>query len=350
MGQGKNAVESRARWVSRGWIAVRIALACLAFVALRRELAHVSAAEVLSAIEGFGLIRVVAAVMVAAASFLTIGIFELMALRDTARYEIGEPKWKVPARVALMTAFVSNALSQTIGLAVLTGSAIRMRAYSRYRLGAGAVARVSGFVTITATLGLLAAGAVALMQSPAVLPAGFGVSLKMFGVALSIPAIAYMAWALIGKGTIGRNGWRMHPPSRGVALAQVVLSVTDWLLTGTVLFVLLPASATIGFPAFLGIYLVAQTAGVVSHVPGGFGIFEGAFITLLTMSDPAVSAGVVAASLVVYRVVYYLLPLAIAMVIAAIADLRATHPIIVINTARPAASNGQVIPERVNAA
>jgi phosphatidylglycerol lysyltransferase len=349
VGHEKNAVDEKARWVSRAWIAVRVALAGLAFVALRRELANVSATEVLTAIEGFGLIRVIAAVLVAAASFLTIGIFELMALRDTARYEVGPPKWKVPAGVALMTSFVSNALSQTIGLAVLTGSAIRMRVYSRYRMGAGAVARVSGFVTITATLGLLAAGAVALVQTPASLPPRIGVSLKMFGIALSIPAVAYMGWALIGKGTIGRNGWRMHPPSRRVAVAQVVLSVADWLLTGAVLFILLPASSTIGFAAFLGIYLVAQTAGVVSHVPGGFGVFEGAFISLITLSDPTLSTGVVAASLVVYRVVYYLLPLAIAMVIAAVADLRATQPVIVLATARPAASAG-LLPKRVNVA
>lgn len=349
MGHQKSANENKARWVSRGWIAVRIALACLALFALRRELAHVSAAEVLSAIKGFGMLRVLAAVLATAASFLTIGIFEMMALRDTARYEIGEPKWRVPARVAIMTAFVSNALSQSIGLAVITGSAIRMRVYPRYRLGAGAVARVSGFVTITATLGLLAAAAVALVESPAVLPARFGMSLRMFGVALSIPALAYMGWALIGKGTIGRNGWRMHPPPRRIALAQVTLSVMDWLLTGTVLFILLPASAMIGFAAFLGIYLVAQTAGVVSHVPGGFGVFEGAFITLLTMSNPTLATSVVAGSLVVYRVVYYLLPLAIAMVIAAVVDFRATPQVIVLTTDRPAVAAG-LIPERVNAA
>lgn len=304
--------------------------------------------EVVDAIEGFGLKRILAALTISAASFLTIGLWELMALRDTARYEIADPKWRVPARVALMTSFVANALSQSIGLAMLTGSAVRMRVYARYRLGAGAVARISGFVTITATLGLLAAGAVALVQSPAVLPARFGVSMRLFGLALSIPAVAYVGWALIGKGTIGRNGWRMHPPSRRLAFAQVSLSAIDWLLTGTVLYVLLPPSATIGYAAFLGIYLVAQTAGVVSHVPGGVGVFEGAFISLLTISDPSLSKGVIAASLVVYRIVYYLLPLAIAMVIAAVADMRAKPPVIAIATTRPPAPTG-LVPERVNA-
>ncbi|HUQ48428.1 MAG TPA: hypothetical protein VM053_09325 [Gemmatimonadaceae bacterium] len=347
--EGKSADTNRARWGNRAWIAVRIALACLAFVALRRELANVSAEEVIGAITGFGLPRILAAVAIAAASFLIIGIFELMALRDAARYEISEPLWKVPARVAMLTSFVANAFSQSIGFAVLTGSAVRMRVYARYRVGAGAVARISTFVTITATLGLLAAGAVALVESPAVLPERFGGSMKLFGVALSIPAIAYIAWALIGRGTIGRNGWQMHPPSRRLAFAQVSLSVFDWLLTGTVLFALLPPSVTIGYATFLGIYIVAQTAGVASHVPGGVGVFEGAFISLLTMSDPTLSKGIVAASLVVYRVVYYLLPLAIAMVIAAVSDLRALQPVIAIKTTRPAAPGG-LVQERVNAA
>lgn len=347
--EDKSATTGRARWVSWAWTAIRIALACLAFVALRRELANVSAGEVVNAIEGFGVARILAALIIAAASFLTIGIFELMALRDAARYELGDPGWNVPARVALLTSFVANAFSQSIGLAVLTGSAIRMRVYSRYKVSAGAVARISTFVTITATLGLLAAGAVALFESPAVLPARFGGSMKMFGLALSIPAIAYIAWALVGRGTIGRNGWRMHAPSRTLALAQVSLSVTDWLLTGTVLYVLLPPSATIGYAGFLGIYIVAQTAGVASHVPGGVGVFEGAFISLLTMSDPALSKGIVAASLVVYRVVYYLMPLVTAMIIAAIADLRARQPVISIATTRTAPS-GSFVPERVNAA
>lgn len=336
------------RWVRRSWVAARVLLACLALVAVRRELAHVSATEVFAAIEGFGLARIVAALVLAAASFLTLGIFELLALRDAATYETGA-KWQVPVRVAIITSFVANAFSQTIGLAVLTGSAIRMRVYSRYDLGAGAIARISTFVTITATLGLLAAGAVALVQTPATLPPRFGVSIKLFGVLLSIPAIAYIGWALIGKGTVGRNGWRMHPPSRRLALLQIGLSVTDWLLTGTVLFVVLPPSSTVGYAAFLGIYLVAQTAGVVSHVPGGVGVFEGAFISLLTMSDPTLDKGIVAASLVVYRMVYYLIPLAAAIVIAAVGDWRASRPVITIKTTIPAKPTG-LIPERVNAA
>ncbi|MEP6507580.1 MAG: lysylphosphatidylglycerol synthase domain-containing protein [Gemmatimonadales bacterium] len=322
--------EKEKRWIPGAWIAVRVALACLAFIALRRELVRVSASDIRHAIATFGPGSVVAALICAGASFLTLAIFEVLALRDAAAYEGGESARTVPARVAIVTSFVSNALSQSIGFAVLTGSAIRMRVYSRYSLSAAAIARISTFVTITATLGLLAAGAVAMFETPAAIPTRFGVSLRVFGVALSIPAIAYLLWAMVGRGTIGGATWFIRPPSRRLALAQVTLSVIDWLLTGTVLFVLLPSSTTVGYAAFLGVYLVAQTAGVVSHVPGGFGVFEGAFISLLSVSDPGMNASVVAASLVVYRIVYYLLPLIIAMVIAGVVDVLARKPVIVL--------------------
>lgn len=321
------------RWAPRVWLALRICIALLALFALRRELSHVSLADVGRQIVDFGWRPIVAALVCAAGSFLTLGVFEVMGLRDTAGYDDSRAARKVPARVAFITSFVANAFSQSIGLAVLTGGAVRVRAYSRYGLTGIAIARISAFVTITATLGLLAAGAVALLESPASLPGRFTISLRAFGLILSLPAVAYVGWALIGRGNIGGKRWSMRPPTRRMAFAQVALSVFDWLLTGTVLFALLQASTQIGYFGFLGIYLVAQTAGVVSHVPGGFGIFEGAFLSLLSTTSAGPGASVLAASLVMYRVIYYLVPLVVAMVIAGLADLR-FKGIMKIHTAR----------------
>lgn len=80
-------IERRAkqsRWVPKAWVAVRVALGCLAFIALRREVARVSAHDVWQAITSFGPPSVVAALICAGASFLTLPIFEGMALRDAA--------------------------------------------------------------------------------------------------------------------------------------------------------------------------------------------------------------------------------------------------------------------------
>jgi phosphatidylglycerol lysyltransferase len=81
-------------------------------------------------------------------------------------------------------------------------------------------------------------------------------------------------------------------------------------LAGAVLYVLLPPSE-LSFVQFLGTFLVAILIGMVSHVPGGLGVFEGLMVLLL---KPYLSSARLLPALVVYRAVYYLLPLTIALV------------------------------------
>ncbi len=322
MGDNSTRQSGTAR-AARLWLVLRLSLAVMAFFALQRELGRFDAHAFATAIASYGWKPIFAAVACAFASFLALGVFELLALRDAATYKGCEPAGKVPAVAAMTTSFVANAFSQSIGLAIVTGSAVRLRAYARYGVGTAAVARISGFVTLTATLGLLSAGGVAFLEGPAAMTFGhFALSMRTIGILLMLPAIAYLAWAVAGKGKLAVRSWRMRPPSRRLAFLQVGLSVIDWLLTGTVLFVLLPAAAAIGYLAFLGVYLIAQTAGVISHVPGGIGVFEGAFLTLLGAAITLPAAGALAASLIVYRVVYYLIPLVAATVVATLADLR----------------------------
>ena len=107
--------------------------------------------------------------------------------------------------------------------------------------------------------------------------------------------------------------WRMElpvPPPR-VAAAQLALSAVDWALAGGVLYVLLPAGSP-PFLEFIGIFLVAMLLGMASHVPGGLGVFEGLMVLLL---KPHLDSGQVLPALVVYRAVYYLMPLTVALIV-----------------------------------
>src|SRR4029453_7761220 len=65
------------------------------------------------------------------------------------------------------------------------------------------------------------------------------------------------------------------------------------------------------FLSFLGVFLVAILLGMISHVPGGVGVFEGLMLLLL---EPYLPPTVVLPALVVFRAVYYLLPFSIALV------------------------------------
>ncbi len=81
---------------------------------------------------------------------------------------------------------------------------------------------------------------------------------------------------------------------------------------GTVLYVLFPGLSNLSYPMFISIYLLAQFAGLLSHVPGGLGVFETVLILLL---PPSLKPAEILGALVAYRVIYYLLPLLAAAVL-----------------------------------
>ena len=103
-------------------------------------------------------------------------------------------------------------------------------------------------------------------------------------------------------------GRELQVPRPGFALMQIVVSGIDWIMVASVLFVLLPHKDGFTFPTFLGVFVLAYLLGTLSNVPGGLGVFESIVLVSLT---PQVPAEAVFSSLLVYRGVYNLLPLAV---------------------------------------
>lgn len=295
-------------------------LALLAVWALRRELHGLDAHGLMDALRAYGTRHVLLGIAATVASFALLGVMELVALRYARRAD-------VPRRTGMATAFVANALSQAIGVALLTGAAVRLRAYRRYAMDASDVARISAFVTLGATLGLMATGAVAFLCSAAPLHL-WRVTLPVHpvGALLGAVVLAALAWIVLGtRGSIGRGAWRITKPQPGMALAQAALASLDWVVTGSILYLALPSALAVSFATSLRVYLVAQTVGTLSHVPGGAGVFELLVLALLApVVAPSLRAGVVAA-LVMFRALYYLLPLVAACVVSGVAELRGAH-------------------------
>ena len=298
-------------------MAVRSLLFLLAAWALLRELDGLRGEALLRQLQSYEPRRVALALACTAASFLVLGAVEELALRYTGHART------VSRRTAWVTAFVAHAFTQSVGLALLTGAAVRVRAYSRHAMDAIAVARISAFVTLTVTLGLLATGAGAMLASSAPLRvAGVLVPARSVGSTLALVVAAYVAWSALGKrDVLGRGRWRIERPSPLMAGGQLLFAALDWILSGTVLYALLPASAGLGYVELLRVYLVAQTAGMASHIPGGAGVFEVVVLTLAAGGGVERHAALVA-SLVMFRVAYYLVPLVIAGLVAAVAELR----------------------------
>ena len=171
--------------------------------------------------------------------------------------------------------------------------------------------------SVTFWVGLLALGGLALTQSPlpelAGLP-GHG-AVGAVGWILMGAVAAFLIATMVREAPLRLSRFTLPLPTPALAARQLLVSAIDWSLAAAALYVLLPPSDLSGL-TFLGAYLVAVLLGMVSHGPGGVGVFEGLMVLLL---KPYLTSGQLLPALVVYRVVYYLLPLAIAMV-ALVAD------------------------------
>ncbi|WBJ71306.1 hypothetical protein PALA48_03211 [Pseudomonas aeruginosa] len=116
-------------------------------------------------------------------------------------------------------------------------------------------------------------------------------------------------------------GWREHRltlPSWRLAALQGLLGASNWSLMALLLYSLLPHS--VDYPSVLAILLISSIAGVITHIPAGLGVLEAVFIALL---QGRLSQGVLLAALIGYRVLYFLLPLALACVVYLLLERRA---------------------------
>jgi uncharacterized membrane protein YbhN (UPF0104 family) len=177
----------------------------------------------------------------------------------------------------LFTSFIAYSFGHTLGFAAFTGAAIRFRLYSTAKITAVDVATISAFCSLSIGIGLTTLTGVSLLVTPEqasdLLHLQPAWSMAVGVLLLSVVA-AYGVWGSLSRNVLEIRGWALRPPGPMIAIVQIVLSVIDLSLSSAVLFWLLPPEAHISFIAFVGAYAVAVIAGIVSHVPGGIGIFE----------------------------------------------------------------------------
>ncbi|HVW02017.1 MAG TPA: phosphatidylglycerol lysyltransferase domain-containing protein, partial [Planctomycetaceae bacterium] len=77
---------------------------------------------------------------------------------------------------------------------------------------------------------------------------------------------------------------------------------------------LFPPTAPLSYGELMGVFMLAQTAGLVSNVPGGLGVFETVMLVTLQSKFPAPE---ILGTLMAYRTIYYLGPFVLALVMLA---------------------------------
>src|SRR6266550_3418214 len=246
-----------------GWkrlgIAASLLIIIFAVTTLVRTLKGVDTGIILTALTEIAPHRIALAALCVVGAFCTLTFYDFFALRT-----IG--KTQVPYRIAAMSSFTSYTIGHNIGATVFTGGAIRFRIYSDYRLIA---------------IGCLA------------------------GIA------AYFTWLLTGKQRreLGQNGWKVVLPSAKLTLLQILIGVVDLGFCALAMFLLMPTQPGIDFVSLAVVFILATLLGFASHAPGSIGVFDAAMLVAL----PEFGREQLVATLVVFRILYFLIPFGIAI-------------------------------------
>jgi phosphatidylglycerol lysyltransferase len=282
-----------------------LALFVLAAAILHHELSEYHYGDVVSHLSAIPGERALLALALTALNYLSLTGYDALSMR-----------W-IGSRLAYprhaLASFIAYVFSHNVGLSFFGGSAVRYRMFTSWGVAPGDLARAITFNVVTFWLGFLALGGAALALDPIRIPGDWHPILttsRPLGLILLAVAAAYAASSLRRDRRVRVRGFEIELPGPGFTAAQFALSSLDWALAAAVLYALLPPVADLGFGRVLGSVLLSQLLGLASHVPAGLGVFETSMVLLLS---PWLPGDQVLGSLLAYRLVYYVAPLAVAL-------------------------------------
>ena len=297
------------------WLSIPIGLALLAGAGwlLRHVLQKYSLAEVTQVLHAMPWWRLVASLVITALGYAALAAHDYLALIMIRR--------KLPVRHVALAAFVAYAFANSAPFSFAVGGALRYRYYSRWGLSSRATTRVVTIGLTTYALGLLFSAALALTAGayrlPHILHLPFQTS-RPLGIIAGAIFAGYLAWVVVRERT-GRPAHRRHRATFLNTLAQIGVSLADWILSAGALYVLLHASHPVAVTTFFGVFILGQLVALIAQIPGGLGVFDAVMIWGL---EPGVRAPITLAALVAYRLIYFLLPLLVATGILVMSELK----------------------------
>lgn len=245
------------------------------------------------------------AVALVIVSYLLYGFYDLL-----GRAYCGH---KLAKRQVMLVSFICYAFNLTLSTWV-GGIGMRYRLYSRLGLPGSTITRIFSLSITTNWLGYILLGGVIFSFGVVQIPAHWYIderTLRIVGVVLLLVIIGYL-WccAFAKRRHLTVKGHKLVLPSWKFAVAQLVISSANWIAMGAIIWLLLGMKADFFF--VLGVLLVSSIAGVIVHIPAGIGVLEAVFIALL--AGEHVAQGTIIAALLAYRVLYYFLPLLLALI------------------------------------
>ncbi len=299
------------RWVAR--VLGVLLFAALIYVLVRQG-RRIDWQAVMAAITERAPHLLIGAALMAVTSHGFYAVFDLLGRRYTDHH--------LPTKRVLLVGATSYAVNLNLGT-LLGGVGVRAHLYTRLGLEAGRITRIVTFAMVSNWLGYLVLAGMVFTFAPPALPPGWELGrsgLRWIGVGLLAAAATYLGLcARHGGHEMRLRGHSWPVPRLGLALAQVGVSVAHWVAMGSLLTLLF--EGRLPYLEVLAVLLIAAIAGVLTHVPAGLGVIEAVFVALLSHR---LAPHLLLAGLVLYRAMFYLVPLAVAA--AVYLHMEAQHP------------------------
>lgn len=268
--------------------------------------------KVMATVADFSALSFLMAVLLVATNYFAFIGYDVLARRYTSH------SLRIPTTMAI--SYVCYAFNFNLGAAV--GSAgLKYKMYSERGISAPVVARIISFCISTHWLGFgWVAGAVLVFHDLS-LPAELATHERWLkplgGVLIMIPTLYLLLCGFSNRTSFYFFSHEIDIPKFSTALIQLLLSSSNWIITATILYVFFQKKIE---PLHITqVFLVGSIMAAVVHVPAGMGVIESVFLAFLTSVLPKED---IIASLLVYRVFFYIFPLLIAMIFYVFMEVR----------------------------
>ena len=312
---------------------IGVVLFALALSVLQRQLAEYTYDQIGDEFLSIPREKVCYSILFTVISYLLLTLYDLFAIK----YVGGNlPYWKVA-----MASYVGYTLSHNLGFSLVTGGAARFRLFSLWGLSTTQIAQAIAFSGLMFWFGwALLSGIVLCLEPPPAIGflSDFPIGFQLLGAILLLATLWILTWWCGRHHPLKLKDFEFHSPPVKLVVSCLMAAATDWFFACGVMFVLLPKSS-LNLLQFLGVFQLSQIIGLVSNVPGGLGVFEAIVMLFI---PPEIPRAQVIGVLIAYRIIYYIVPLALST------TLLLTHEIVhqrefVVKVARKAQEHISVI-------
>ena len=260
---------------------IGIVLFPIALAVVHQELKSHTIVEIITDLSQLPLPVMVLGLVLTGINYLFLTGYDFLALCYLGRAVT--PKYVIPASM------ISFAVSNNTGQALISGSSMRYRFYSRCGLSGMDILKFSLFLSLMYLLGAATLFCISTMTSARTLFPSMSTAntAKVSAWVCMAGLTVFWSCVLIRKKPFFVKGVEINLPSPGLSLAQTLIAMIDLILSSVILYIFLQVHVDIPFHTFLSVYITAQMFGLFSQVPGGLGVFEGSFLYLLGPGIPA---------------------------------------------------------------